>query len=325
MESKTNLFFGCKFCDCYFYKHKAIESHVKHFHEIPWKAYAGMFPGHEVKVKITVHCGDQTVDNDTGDTNNNEKEEEVTIMEQSECRLVNVDCDSDDSHIDVEQIMKQELIADEEHMTDVEDTEAAKTVGVNKSMVAHNDANNDTDKENYHELQTKLHHCKKCNASFRDNYQLKRHQNVHTKERPFKCEECGSGFKDKAHLKRHSLVHTTEKPHKCSYCGSKFKSKTQLSQHYIVHSSERPFKCEECGSQFKAKTQLTRHRLVHTMARPFQCAHCEAKFKNKESLRRHGLVHTIETPFKCVQCDKAFKSMDKLRLHRQRVHSNELF
>lgn len=66
---------------------------------------------------------------------------------------------------------------------------------------------------------------------------LRRHEVIHSKERPFVCEICASSFKMidglKNHMKRHGSI---IKNHVCNQCDHKFSSKDRLDQHMMTHT-----------------------------------------------------------------------------------------
>eukprot|EP00092_Neocalanus_flemingeri_P032141 GFUD01034932.1.p1 GENE.GFUD01034932.1~~GFUD01034932.1.p1 ORF type:complete len:677 (+),score=138.46 GFUD01034932.1:265-2295(+) len=74
--------------------------------------------------------------------------------------------------------------------------------------------------------------CPVCGKTLRDEQVLKKHIiNIHTKEMPFKCDECDRGFKQLYNLKQHQLIHSDIKNFVCNFCDAKFKRKQDLKRH----------------------------------------------------------------------------------------------
>lgn len=80
-----------------------------------------------------------------------------------------------------------------------------------------------------------------CKSSFTTLANMKRHERLHSGERPFACEleSCGKRFARKYDLKIHMRIHTKEKPYTCLYdsCGKQFSRISSLREHERnVHS-----------------------------------------------------------------------------------------
>ena len=77
------------------------------------------------------------------------------------------------------------------------------------------------------------------------------------------CSICFKQFKRQSDLRRHEAVHSEEKPYSCETCGKSFKRKENLKAHYIIHTGEKPYSCEICGKSFTHKTSAKTHMVVH--------------------------------------------------------------
>ncbi|CAL8301607.1 unnamed protein product [Merluccius merluccius] len=196
------------------------------------------------------------------------------------------------------------------------------------------------------------HICATCNKQFKNSYNLRRHQSVHT----------GIRMKDRVAREKAavplSLLHLTLPPPAPAVTEPLPQPAPRSNQDaqplavsitpatITMAASPQPIQaalnppphtapaasqvrknhaCEACGKAFRDVYHLNRHRLSHSDEKPYSCPICQQRFKRKDRMSYHVRSHQggVEKPYICPHCAKAFSRPDHLNSHVRQVHSTE--
>jgi len=172
--------------------------------------------------------------------------------------------------------------------------------------------------------------CDLCPAKCANRSQIRKHVEIHKKEKKFKCKVCAKSFTEKKPLNEHMATR-----HrlgvlvllKCDLCEVEHFSANAMQKHkHFVHS-KLALKCDKCDYVAKHPALLKTHQLVHkewTEADVVECVKCHKKYPNKQSLENHIRYAHTERQFKCdlFNCSFVAKRSTDLKRH-QATHDKQ--
>ena len=195
------------------------------------------------------------------------------------------------------------------------------------------------------------HQCQYCDKTFDNTTDKRRHELVHTGDKPYQCQYCEKCFNRVDNKRRHELGHVKGKgelPHNCAYCakftgsdgGHDCESESgnpnqcatcdkiftrpclRRTHEQYAHSEDKPHKCQFCSMCFVWESQKKKHEESHSQQRSHTCQVCSKSFKNLYHLKHHERTHSGERNHKCQFCEKAFLRQADKNIHEKR-HTGE--
>jgi len=149
---------------------------------------------------------------------------------------------------------------------------------------------------------------KGCSKMFRDNSAMRKHLHTHG-PRVHVCAECGKAFVESSKLKRHQLVHTGEKPFQCTFegCGKRFSLDFNLRTHVRIHTGDRPYVCpfDGCSKKFAQSTNLKSHILTHAKANGRNNPNRQSGLDPLVDMGGHGGLSDMDDSAQYVQVEVA--------------------
>jgi len=168
-----------------------------------------------------------------------------------------------------------------------------------------------------------VYSCSEWEDRFSSQKAPNKHKNIHTGK--YRCTECGRCCGSSYDLSRHRQIHSGEKPFQCIVCTKRFAQAGSLVVHNRIHSGEKPYKCHMCDKAFSQSAHLYTHMKVHTgdkpYNRPYHCPYCEMLFNTNMDLKCHVRIHTDAKPYSCRHCSERFTTHYQFKTHMLKSHN----
>nr|XP_033802292.1 myc-associated zinc finger protein isoform X3 [Geotrypetes seraphini] len=178
--------------------------------------------------------------------------------------------------------------------------------------------------------------CALCSKEFKNGYNLRRHEAIHTGVKP---RSGGSSNSTSSAMKIPTMVPLSLLSVSAAAAAIGGVSSPVPIPSATIASGEgglvtttasgkrirKNHACEMCGKAFRDVYHLNRHKLSHSDEKPYECHVCQQRFKRKDRMSYHVRSHdgSIHKPYICSHCGKGFSRPDHLNSHVRQVHSTE--
>ena len=141
-------------------------------------------------------------------------------------------------------------------------------------------------------------------------------------DKPFQCRICKKRFKSMITMKRHRNVHTREKSECCPYCEKSYYNKYSLAAHISrckkknASNSDESESEDEEGVDSSSELPEAQPRITTSL----QCRYCSKVFKSSPYVRIHERMHEGIKPHKCAFCSNAYSDGAALNKHLRVKH-----
>ena len=139
--------------------------------------------------------------------------------------------------------------------------------------------------------------CDVCSKACTNAFDLKKHRQIHSGDKPFVCDACSKVFAEAISLKMHKWIHTGYKPFMCGVCGKQYTRAAYLKIHKMTHTGHRLFVCNICSKAFTQLGVLRRHKVTHAGHKPFKCDVLIEKLNEADHLTKHFITRTTSTRY----------------------------
>ena len=176
--------------------------------------------------------------------------------------------------------------------------------------------------------------CLICEIKFKSSCEAKRHEDIHSFDKPFHCHSCNVSFKERHALKKHMKIHKLVSQYRCESCSSQFtdcneEDCNRAFRNYRIKT------CLYCGNALKASRndswegklnanlQLANAQIeeLAKMGELYDCWICQVKFKSDWEATMHKSFHSVENPYCCHSCcisfgDKRYDLHKHMQIHK---------